>query len=222
MSWTVRLLCAAMSDRTLPPLPPRIDHATLIAAVAVGRAALDGLSRREACKKILAQVYRVVAAVLRPDAPDICDATQDAFMRVYKAIPGFVHDPEKPGSPTAWVNTIALRVALDRRRDESPEEAGDFDEVEHEANEDPDEALDRTRLAAVLLDQLDERHRAVLILRHWSGQTDEEIAGTLGIPLGTVKTRARTAKLKLREYANGIVHLRHLSIGEGDAEEAET
>ena len=209
-----------MSVRTLPHPLPRIDHATLIAAVAVGRSAVDGSSRREACKRILAQVYRVVAAVLRPDAPDIGDATQDAFMRVYKAIPGFVYDPEKPESPTAWVNTIALRVALDRRRDERPEETGDFDEVEHETNEDPEEALDRAKLAAVLLDQLDERHRAVLILRHWSGQTDEEIADTLGIPLGTVKTRARAAQIKLREYASRIEHLRHLSVAEGDAEEA--
>ena len=209
-----------MTDRTLPPLPPRLDHATLIAAVAMGRAAVDGSSRREACKKILAQVYRVVAAVLRPDAPDVGDATQDAFMRVYRAIPSFAYDPEKPGSPTAWVNTIALRVALDRRRDESLEE-GDFNEVEHEANGDLDEALDRAKLAAVLLDQLDERHRAVLILWHWSGQTDEEIADTLGVPLGTVKTRARAAKNKLREYANGVAHLRHLFVAVGDVEEAE-
>ena len=210
-----------MPDRTLLPMPPRIDHATLIAAVAVGRTAVDGPTRREACKKILAQVYRVVAAVLRPDAPDIGDATQDAFMRVYKAIPGFLYNPENPGSPTAWVNTIALRVALDRRRDESPEEPGDLDEVEHEANEDPDEVLDRAKLAAVLLDQLDERHRAVLILRHWSGQNDDEIAATLGIPLGTVKTRARTARNKLREYVSKVAHLKQLSVWEGDSEEVE-
>jgi RNA polymerase sigma-70 factor, ECF subfamily len=210
-----------MSDRTLPPRPPRIDYATLLAAVAVGRSAVDGLSHREACKRILAQVYRVVAAVLRPDAPDIKDATHDAFMRVHSSISKFVHNPENPGGPTAWVNTIALHAALDRRRDERPEDEGDFDDIEHETNTDLDEALDRAKLAAVLLDQLDERHRAVLILRYWSGQTDEEIADTLRIPLGTVKTRARAARNKLREYANGVAHLRHLFVAIGDVEEAE-
>lgn len=142
-------------------------------------------------------------------------------MRVYNAIPDFKHDPEKPGSPTAWVNTIALRVALDRRKVVCPEGSEDLDAIEAEVSEELDEVLDRAKLATVLLEQLDERHRAVLVLRHWSGQTDDEIAITLGIPLGTVKTRARAAKLKLEQYAQGNMHLMHLFIGEDEAKGAE-
>jgi RNA polymerase sigma-70 factor (ECF subfamily) len=163
----------------------------------------------------------VVAAVLRPDAPDIGDATQDAFMRVYNAIPDFKHDPEKPGSPTAWINTIALRVALDRRKIVCAEETEGLDDIEEEINDELDDVLDRAKLVTALLEQLDERHRAVLVLRHWSGQTDEEIAVTLGIPLGTVKTRARAAKTKLEQYVHGSVHLRHLFIGEDEVLGAE-
>ena len=188
--------------------------------MAEGRGAAAEAKRREACKQILAQVYRVVAAVLRPDAPDIGDVTQDAFMRVYKAIPDFKHDPEKPGSPTAWVNTIALRVALDRRKGVCSEETEDLDDIEQQITDELDEVLDRAKLATALLEQLDERHRAVLVLRHWSGQTDEEIAVTLGIPLGTVKTRARAAKIKLEQYAHGSMHLRHLFISEDEVKGA--
>src|SRR5687768_7130827 len=101
----------------MPALPtpvPRLDHATLVAAVAPGAGAAIKAKRRDACKKIAGQVYRVVAAVLGPGSPDVGDAAQEAFMRVYNAIPGFEHDVSRPFGPTAWVNQISLRVALDR------------------------------------------------------------------------------------------------------------
>lgn len=190
-------------------LPPRIDFDTLVAAVTVSAA--HGASRREACKKILGQTYRVVAAVLGPTANDVADVTQEAFMRVYDGISSF--DPSRSGGPTAWVNTIALRTALDYRRskfareeralDESPPDDGP--PLEEALSEDLEEVLDRSNLAAVLLEQLDERHRGVLVLRYWSGQTDEEIAKTLETPLGTVKSWAAAAKRKLEDYVRTSV-----------------
>lgn len=56
-------------------------------------------------------------------------------------------------------------------------------------------------LAASLLERLDERHRAILILHYWNGETAEEIAAALSIPVGTVKTRMRAAHQKIRAYA---------------------
>jgi RNA polymerase sigma-70 factor (ECF subfamily) len=178
----------------------RIDHATLVSAVAKGEG--TQAARREACRKILAQVYRVVAAVLGPRSAEVADATQDAFMRVYKKIDAFSYDPEKPAGPTAWINKIALHTALDHRAGLPPwEQMGSgFPDPIHEDDHEIADTIDRSKLAAALLDQLDERHRAILILYYWNDETQEEIASTLAIPIGTVKTRMRAAHHKIKSY----------------------
>lgn len=217
----------------------RIDHATLLAAIGIQKSAASSAGshgrgplgivdahrsrapQRDACKQILAQVYRVVAAVLGPRSADVADVAQDAFMRVHAAIPRFVYDEAKPAGPTAWINTIALRVALDHRAGLPPWERVESDSLDSAPPGDVDRiarTLDESILAAALLDRLDERHRAILILFYWNGDTQEEIAETLGVPLGTVKTRMRAAHQRIREYV-----LSHADSGEqgghGDDEE---
>lgn len=209
----------------------RIDHATLLAAIGVSKTArgpwglLDAqrsrAPQRDACKQILAQVYRVVAAVLGPRSSDVADVAQDAFMRVHAGIPRFTYDEAKPAGPTAWINTIALRTALDHRAGLPPWERETGDQAEAIPSGESDRiahTLDRAILAAALLDRLDERHRAILILFYWNGETQEEIAETLSIPLGTVKTRMRAAHQRIREHV-----IEHAGSGEqglsGDDEE---
>ena len=172
-----------------------MDHATLLAAA-------PGKPDRDACRRVLAQVYKVVAAVLGPRSPDVGDVTQDAFMRVHRAIPRFVFDPDKPAGPTSWINTIALRTALDHRADTATREAlsPDMDRAAFEDTDVDPSSIDRAILAAALLTLLDERHRAILILAYWNGETQEEIAETLSLPIGTVKTRMRAAHQRLREH----------------------
>lgn len=200
--------------------PARVDHATLLAAIGAKDArgplglwdsSPGGDSQREACKKILAQVYRVVAAVLGPRSPDVADAAQEAFMRVHANIPRFVHDEAKPAGPTAWVNKIALRTALDHRAKLPPWEQIEDDAGDSAASREAERlahTLDRAVLASALLERLDERHRAILILFYWNGETQEEIAATLSIPLGTVKTRMRAAHQRIRahvlEHGGGV------------------
>lgn len=183
------------------PRPPvRIDHATLVAAAAKG-----GAAQREACRRILGQVYRVVAAVLGPRSSDVGDVTQDAFLRVYNHLHQFSYDPERPAGPTAWVNKIALRTALDHRASLPPwdrMEETTMESLPHGDGDDPADTAHRGALANALLDLLDERHRAILILYYWNGETQDEIAATLSIPLGTVKTRMRAAHQKIREHAH--------------------
>ncbi|MFO0588350.1 MAG: sigma-70 family RNA polymerase sigma factor [Polyangiaceae bacterium] len=188
-----------------------VDHATLLAAA-------PGRPDRDACRKVLAQVYKVVAAVLGPRSADVADVTQDAFMRVHRAIPRFAFDPEKPAGATAWINTIALRTALDHRADTASREAlePDMDRTAFvETDVDPT-SIDRAILAAALLTKLDERHRAILILAYWNGETQEEIAETLSLPIGTVKTRMRAAHQRLREHLSAHAAAEPLSPAEED------
>jgi RNA polymerase sigma-70 factor (ECF subfamily) len=196
---------------------PRLDHAALVAAVAPAASARALAARREACKQIAAQVYRVVAAVLGPGSPDVGDASQEAFMRVYHAIPSFAYDPDRPHGPTAWVNQIALRAALDRLRDQGRQlELHHDGEPEGLASDDDlERALDAKQLVTALLERLNEKERAVLVLKYWNGETDDEIADTLGIPLGTVKTRLRSAAQKLKRGAAVHDAPRAVALAEG-------
>jgi RNA polymerase sigma-70 factor, ECF subfamily len=184
------------------PLPP-VDYATLVAAITPSASAAGEGARREACKAIAAQVYRVVAAVLGPSSADTADVSQEAFIRVYHAIPKFELDSGKPHGAAAWVNKVALRVALDRLRVRKKGVEDSDDDVARFAagGDELDASLDDKRLAAALLERLDEKERAVLVLRYWSEATDEEIAEALGLPLGTVKSRLRVANAKLRGRA---------------------
>jgi RNA polymerase sigma-70 factor, ECF subfamily len=186
-------------EEQAPRPPARVDHETLLAAAQRGTAA-----QREACRRILAQVYKVVAAVLGPRSADVGDVAQEAFLRAYNNLHKFAYDPERPAGPTAWVNKIALRTALDHRAGLPPWEQIDDSAPErepHTGGDDMVDSLHRARLATALLEHLDERHRAILILHYWNGETQEEIAETLSIPLGTVKTRMRVAHQKIREHA---------------------
>ena len=191
-----------MSSSPSRPVP-RLDHATLVAAVTPAASPAAEVARRTACKLIAAQVYRVVAAVLGPSSPDVGDASQEAFIRIYHAIPSFEFDSGKPHAPAAWVNKAALRTALDRlrHRKRSREQADDLEDLDTASHDDVEERLGNKQLVAALLERLDEKERAVLVLRYWSEATDEEIAETLGIPLGTVKSRLRVANAKLRGAA---------------------
>lgn len=161
--------------------------------------------KRDAARKILGQVHKVVAAVLGPRSPDVADVTQDAFVRAYRHADKFVADPEKPHGATAWVNKVALRTALDHRAKKPLIEPYIDEQVDPMPGGDPEataEALHQRTLVHAMLRALDEHYRAILILFYWSGETQEEIAETLGLPLGTVKTRMRAAHEKIREYVH--------------------
>jgi RNA polymerase sigma-70 factor (ECF subfamily) len=65
----------------------------------------------------------------------------------------------------------------------------------------PDELALRSEQRSEILDaiaSLGERHRLVVILRYYAGFTNEEIAQTLDIPSGTVRSRLYTARQRLK------------------------
>jgi RNA polymerase sigma-70 factor (ECF subfamily) len=57
---------------------------------------------------------------------------------------------------------------------------------------------ERDRILAAI-DTLGEKHRLVVILRYYAGLTNEEIAQTLDIPSGTVRSRLHVARSRLRD-----------------------
>ena len=63
-------------------------------------------------------------------------------------------------------------------------------------------AEDHSDLYAALM-ALEEKYRLPVVLYYWEGFKTREIARMLGVPEGTVKTRLRTAREKLRETLEG-------------------
>lgn len=127
------------------------------------------------------------------DAAEAEDVVQEVFVQVWRQADRF--DVGR-GSPEAWVCTIARSRALDRlrrraARREEPSEAAP-----------PATAVPRaedTLAVRKALEVLSDDQRRALELAYYEGLTQTEIAARLQQPLGTVKTRIRTAMIRLRE-----------------------
>ena len=167
----------------------------LLAAVAEGdRAALHELHDRHA-PWVLSRLRRRCAD------PDVAaEAVQDTFVAVWKAAARW----DGRGEPAAWIWGIAIRrlIGVLRKRDRwspvaearrSPHDA----ELVAAAEEQVLAGIEHGGLAAAMAD-LSPELRAVLQATVLDGLTTREAARLLGIPAGTVKTRAMRARSQLR------------------------
>lgn len=152
------------------------------------------------------QAYNLAYHLLQdPAAAD--DATQEAFISAYRSLAQF-----RGGSFRAWLLRIVTNACYDalrhaKRRPSVSWEA--FGDLEEEANphlrdhaELPEEAVERDELRRLLEDalaRLPEDQRTVLVLVDRLGLSYEEVAETLQIQLGTVKSRLARARGKMRD-----------------------
>lgn len=131
-----------------------------------------------------------LASFLIDDVGRCEELVQEAFVRV-AARPGAVRDPERAA---AYLRSAVLNGARStlRKRDPSPKLR--LVSSTAAAPESPDDAASRhDDESAVLaaLRSLPHRQQSVLVLRYWLNLSESEIATTLGIGAGTVKTHAR-------------------------------
>jgi RNA polymerase sigma-70 factor (ECF subfamily) len=145
-------------------------------------------------------LYSLALQVTRSDR-SAQDVVQEAFVAVWKDAGRF--DPAK-GSLSSWLFALARHKAIDliRRETNIRKRTADVDLELEEAPDDVDEAVwIRVRRARVIaaMATLPEAQRTALELAFFGGLTHVEVAEKLDIPLGTAKTRIRTALLRLRE-----------------------
>jgi RNA polymerase sigma-70 factor (ECF subfamily) len=125
------------------------------------------------------------------------DATQDAFASVWRSASSYRAE-RGPGAP--WLYAVARNAIVDRARarSESPMELPE----EASSEPGPPEEAEQSWLAWRVhraLQELPEQERPLLELAYWSGLSQSEIADFLNIPLGTVKTRTRSALGRLAD-----------------------
>lgn len=136
-------------------------------------------------------VNGMAVRILR-DVAEAEDTVQEVFVQVWLQAARF--DPSR-GTPEAWLCTMARTRALDRlRRRSSRREKPELEGQGSTPAPRTEEALAVRRA----LDGLSEDQRRALELAYYEGLTQSEIAARLREPLGTVKTRIRTALTRLR------------------------
>jgi RNA polymerase sigma-70 factor (ECF subfamily) len=124
------------------------------------------------------------------------DCAQDAFERAYKAWKSW-----RPDAPAeAWLHRIAINVAINVQRRERLQEAGAMLRRLGRplGPADPAAVAERSDLLAALR-KLPAKQAAAIVLRHFHGYTNREIAISLGVPERTVASRLAAARTRLRE-----------------------
>jgi RNA polymerase sigma-70 factor, ECF subfamily len=125
------------------------------------------------------------------------DAVQDAFAAIWRSASSY--DPAR-GQGGAWLYTVARNAIVDdaRRKPEPPMEAPDEASGESGPPEQAEAAWLAWRVHGAL-EHLPEHERPVIELAYWGGLSQSEISAFLHVPLGTVKTRTRSALARLAD-----------------------
>jgi RNA polymerase sigma factor (sigma-70 family) len=174
-----------------------VTDETLLAGLASGEAEAATAFVRRFQARVFGLVFTIVGDRGRAE-----DVAQEAFVRAWRH--AATYDPRR-GRVATWLLAIARNVAIDATRLKSVEpldpevvatrllHAGESaPPVDHEFP--PDE---RERIRGAIA-ELPVEQRRPLFLAAYLGRTASEISEMDGVPLGTVKSRIRTAMLKLR------------------------
>jgi RNA polymerase sigma-70 factor (ECF subfamily) len=174
------------------------DDRTLVAAAQTGdRSAMDALLRNH-----YARIYAICRRIAGNDA-DAADATQEALMAIVRGLAKF----DGRSTFSTWSYRVASNACLDelRRRKRRPApvlDEEDRDWSEHRSVETApafDDRLAEQDAMTTALAALPEEFRLPVVLRDCSGLDYAEIAETLGIPAGTVRSRIARGRAKLAE-----------------------
>jgi RNA polymerase sigma-70 factor, ECF subfamily len=140
-------------------------------------------------------VYAVVLRIVR-DRHAGEDVVQEAFTAVWRAAAGYRRGR---GSAAGWMFAIARNAAIDAGRARVPMVIGDMPDRPDPAPLPDARAIAETEAfrVHVAVDSLPEREREVIELAYFHGLAQSEIAERLELPLGTVKTRTRTALARM-------------------------
>ena len=184
-------------------MPQHTDEQALIAAAQRGD--LDAFNQLVIHYQRLAYyvAYRIVS-----DADAAADATQDAFLRAYRAIGQY-----RGGSFKAWISRIVTNTCYDQLRVKKRRPTASLEALLVsdpapgpsfiDQAESPEAYAERQELGQVIqagINTLPPDQRVALTLCDVSGMSYREIAEVTRVSLGTVKSRINRGRAKLRDY----------------------
>jgi RNA polymerase sigma-70 factor (ECF subfamily) len=179
-----------------PVSPPGPDLSELLTLVGRG----DQVAFETLYDRVAPAVFGLVRRVLR-DAAQSEEVAQEALLEVWRSAGRF---DQARGPALAWVMTIAHRRAVDRVRSERAAAERDVlaataasvppaDEVAEAV----EASLEAERVRRCL-DGLTGTQRESIVLAYYSGLSYPQVAASLGVALGTVKSRIRDGLRRLR------------------------
>ena len=129
------------------------------------------------------------------------DAVQETFAAIWRSAGSY--QPER-GRAAPWLYAVARNAIVDRMRvrAEPPGEAPELASAEPGPADRAESAYVAWRVHRAL-EELPDKEREVLELAYWSEMSQSEVAEYLHIPLGTVKTRTRSALSRLAGLLEG-------------------
>ena len=177
------------------------------------RERLDARQYREAFELVVDRfqnkVFRLAISMVRDEAL-AQDLAQDIFMKIWKALPGYLGG----ASLSTWIYTISRNTCLTELKRRAARRTVSLSEPAVEASLDSIAALHTSdREAGVemdveaMLNRLPEKYRQVITLFYLEQKSYEEVAALLGIPLGTVKTFLYRAKKELLKMSRRNEHV---------------
>lgn len=141
----------------------------------------------------------------REEAEDIL---QEIFVKIWEKADSF--DQER-GNVYSWIVRLARNKAIDHIRSKQKKQSAStpkpFFSLEDDTYDPMETTMfsDRTELVKKALDEIPEKQHEVIKIAYYRGLTQSQIAGHLGIPLGTVKTRTRQGMMELKRILREFI-----------------
>ncbi len=199
-----------------PPTAEDQIDTQLVAAIRAG----DASAWTTLFERYQVRIFSICVRMVR-DREMAADLTQDTFIKVIKGLDTF----DERAKLSTWVYRVTTNVCLSKLRSEKLRRHASLDsmasardgnadrrnELGFAQHREPEAELgierdeERQRMIDAL-DELSDEHRAILVLRDGRGLEYEQIADTLEIPVGTVRSRLFRARAALRQAYEALDH----------------
>ncbi len=145
-------------------------------------------------------LYNIILQII-PNEETANDVLQEVFIMVWKNMDKY--DAQK-GRLFTWLLNVTRNAAINKTRSKNYKSSLKNDSISNYVNVIDEKSSHQQNINIIGLRKavslLKEEFKSVLELAYFNGFTQEEIAKTLNIPLGTVKTRLRCAVLELKKH----------------------
>src|SRR5438067_12590169 len=188
---------ARSEEAVLEDREARTTDGDLLVRIADGDTAAFDILYRRFSRPIFGLALRMLRDRSRAE-----DALQETFSAIWRSAGSYRPDR---GAGAPWLYAVARNAIVDRAR---ARREPTFADVPDQMSPDAGPA-ERAESAYVswrvhrAVEELPANEREVLALAYWSGLSQSEVARFLGLPLGTVKTRTRTALARLADLLEG-------------------